>query len=241
MTDSHSTHRVGFKCVTIMTDTSKSSSSYPVSSTNKIRASHRASYDVETVHDILDEGILAHVAFADDGMPIVLPMIYARIEDQLYIHGAKATRLFKKLKVGLPVCINVTIVDGLVVGRSAFHHSMNYRSVNIHGTARLVEDEQEKYNALVAITDHLAPGRWEETREMTKKEAAATTVIAVTIETAAAKHRAGMPVDDEEDYDLDHWAGIVPITTAYGQPIDDARLKDGIQVAPSIRTLTSRK
>ncbi|WP_319532225.1 pyridoxamine 5'-phosphate oxidase family protein [uncultured Cohaesibacter sp.] len=224
-----------------MTDKQKTSGDFPVSSLNKVRVTKRATYDVDTVHAILDEGILAHVAFADEGNPIVLPMVYGRIGDQLYIHGAKATRMFKKLKVGIPACVNVTIVDGLVVGRAAFHHSMNFRSVNIHGTARLVEDEQEKYDALVAITDHLAPGRWDETREMTKKEANATSVIALTIETAAAKCRAGMPIDDEEDYGLDHWAGIVPITTAYGQPIDDARLKDGVPVAKSIAKLTSRK
>ena len=214
---------------------------YDVTSLNKIRVAKRASYDHETVHAILDEGLIAQVGFVQDGNPIVLPMVYGRIGDQLYIHGAKATRMFKKLKEGLPVCLNVTLVDGLVVARSAFHHSMNFRSANIHGTARLVEDEQEKYDALVAVTDHLVPGRWDEARETTKKEINATTVIAVTIETAAAKIRTGMPVDDEPDYDLDHWAGIVPISRAYGPAVDDARLKDGIPVADSIRKLTNRK
>ena len=224
-----------------MTESEITASNFPQTPLNKIRASHRADYDRATVHAILDEGFLAHVAFAHDGNPIVLPMVYGRIGDQLYIHGAKATRMFKQLKVGLPVCVNVTLVDGLVVGRAAFHHSMNYRSVNIHGTARLVEDEQEKYDALVAVTDHLVPGRWAETRETTQKELNATTVIAVAIETAAAKARRGMPVDDEEDYELDHWAGIVPITTAFGPAIDDARLKEGVPVAQSIQKLTSRR
>ena len=223
-----------------MSQTDRESNSLPITSQNKVRVAKRASYDEASIHEILDQGLIAHVAFAHDGDPIVLPMVYGRIGDQLYIHGAKATRLLKELKKGIPACINVTLVDGLVVGRSAFHHSMNFRSVNIHGTARLVEEEQEKYDALVAITDHLVPGRWDETREMTKKEANATTVIALTIESAAAKCRTGMPIDDEEDYALDHWAGIVPITTAYGQPIDDARLKEGIKVAQSVRTLTSR-
>ncbi len=215
--------------------------SYPVTKLNKVRVAKRASYDEKTVHAILDEGMIAHVAFSHDGNPIVLPMVYGRIGDQVYIHGAKATRLLKQLKAGLPACLNVTLVDGLVIGRSAFHHSMNFRSVNIHGTARLVEDEQEKYDALVAITDHLAPGRWDETREMTSKEAKSTSVIALTIETAAAKCRTGMPVDDEEDYELDHWAGIVPISTAFGQPIDDCRLKEGVKLAPSIAKMTSRR
>ncbi|PLW75555.1 pyridoxamine 5'-phosphate oxidase family protein [Cohaesibacter celericrescens] len=224
-----------------MTQTSCQEKTFPVTEANKIRVAKRAHYDEATVHAILDEGLIAQVGFVQDGNPIVLPMVYARIGDQLYIHGAKATRLLKQLKKGLPVCLNVTLVDGLVVGRSAFHHSMNFRSVNIHGTAKLVEDEQEKYDALVAVTDHLAPGRWDETRAMTTKEANATTVISVTIETAAAKVRSGMPIDDEEDYASDHWAGIVPITTAYGQPIDDARLKQGIPVADSIKALSNRR
>lgn len=212
----------------------------PVTELNKVRVAKRASYDEATIHAILDEGLVAHVAFVQEGQPIVLPMVYGRIKDQIYIHGAKATRLLKQLKQGIPACLNVTLVDGLVLGRSAFHHSMNFRSVNIHGTARLVDDEQEKYDALVAITDHLAPGRWDECRDMTQKEANATTVIAVTIEQAAAKARTGMPIDDEEDYVLDHWAGIVPISTAFGPAINDCRLKDGIPVAESIKKLTNR-
>ncbi|WP_316860126.1 pyridoxamine 5'-phosphate oxidase family protein [uncultured Cohaesibacter sp.] len=221
-----------------MTDNQTQFSVTPI---NKVRVSKRANYDKETVHAILDEGLIAQVGFVQDDQPFVLPMAYGRIGDQLYIHGAKATRMLKQLKLGLPICINVTLVDGLVVGRSAFHHSMNFRSVNIHGTARLVEDEKEKYDALVAITDHLAPGRWDETRETTQKEINATTVIALTIEQAAAKIRTGMPIDDEADYALDHWAGIVPITTAFGPAIDDTRLKEGIPVAESIRKLTSRR
>lgn len=216
------------------------SNTYPVTKLNKVRVAKRAAYNKQTVHAILDEGMVAHVAFAHEGNPIVLPMVYGRIGNQIYIHGAKATRLFKTLKEGLPACLNVTLVDGLVVARSVFHHSMNYRSVNIHGTARLVEDEQEKYDALVAITDHMVPGRWAECRDMTPKEANATSVIALTIEHAAAKCRSGMPVDDEEDYELDHWAGIVPISTAYGPAINDCRLDDEIEIAPSVKKLTNR-
>ncbi len=209
-----------------------------VTKVNKIRNSKRASYDEDTIHAILDEGLIAHVAFSHDGTPICLPMVYGRIGDKVYIHGAKATRMFKQLKQGIPACLNVTLVDGLVLARSAFHHSMNFRSVNIHGTAHLVEDEDEKYDALVAITDHIMPGRWDECRDMTKKEANATTVISLTIEQAAAKCRAGMPVDDDEDYELDHWAGIVPITTQFGTAIDDDQLRDGIPVSPSIKKLS---
>jgi len=213
----------------------------PVTATNKVRTTNRASYDRQTIHAILDDGLIAHVAFSLDDQPFVLPMAYGRIGDQLYIHGAKGTRMFKALKKGLPICINVTLVDGFVVARSAFHHSMNYRSVNIHGIGRLVEDRDEKYDALVAVTDHVAPGRWDETRETTDKELNATAVIAVEIETAAAKCRAGMPVDDEEDYATDFWAGIVPIATCFGPPIDDSRLKDGIPVADSIKKLVARR
>lgn len=214
---------------------------FEITALNKVRAKKRASYDVDLVHSILDEGLIAHVALTRDEQPFVLPMVYGRIGDQLYIHGAKATRLCKHLDKGLAVCINVTLLDGLVVARSAFHHSMNYRSVNIHGNARPVTDEKEKYDALAAITDHLAKGRWDECRPMMPKEAKATSVLAVTIETAAAKYRKGMPVDDEEDYALDHWAGIVPISTAFGPAIDDSRLKDNIKVPPSIRQLTERR
>ncbi len=214
---------------------------FPITSTNKIRVAKRANYDKETLFAILDEGLIAQVGFVLDDKPIVLPMAYGRISDQIYIHGAKAARMLKALKEGVPVCLNVTLVDGLVLGRAAFHHTMNFRSANIHGTARLVEDEKEKYDALVAVTDHLAPGRWDETRETTAKEINATTVIAVTIEQAASKIRAGMPIDDEEDYGLDHWAGIVPISTSFGPAINDARLKEGIPVAESIRKLTSRR
>lgn len=213
---------------------------FEITPLNKVRVRKRASYDVDLVHSILDEGLIAHVAFTQEGQPLVLPMVYGRIGDQLYIHGAKATRLCKHLDKGLPVCINVTLVDGLVVARSAFHHSMNYRSVNIHGNARLVEDEAEKHRALVTITDHLAKGRWNECRPMMPKEAKATSVLAVTIETAAAKCRKGMPVDDDEDYALDHWAGIVPISTAFGPAIDDTKLRDNITVPPSIKNLTRR-
>lgn len=213
----------------------------PITPTNKVRVAKRANYDRETIHAILDDGMIAHVAFCLDDQPFVLPMAYGRIGDQLYIHGAKGARMFKALKKGLPICVNVTIVDGFVVARSAFHHSMNFRSVNIHGIGRLVEEDDEKYDALVAVTDHIAPGRWDETRETTDKELNATSVIAVEIETAAAKCRAGMPVDDEEDYETDFWAGIVPIATSFGPAIDDARLKDGVPVAESIKKLVGRR
>jgi nitroimidazol reductase NimA-like FMN-containing flavoprotein (pyridoxamine 5'-phosphate oxidase superfamily) len=228
-----------------MTETPNSTHSenetFPITSINKIRVAKRANYDKDTLFAILDEGLIAQVGFVLDDKPIVLPMAYGRIGDQIYIHGAKAARMLKALKKGVAVCLNVTLVDGLVLGRAAFHHTMNFRSANIHGTARLVEDEKEKYDALVAVTDHLAPGRWDETRETTAKEIGATTVIAVTIEQAASKIRAGMPIDDEADYGLDHWAGIVPISTSFGPAINDARLKEGVPVAKSIRKLTSRR
>ena len=206
----------------------------------RVRVAKRATYDEEVIHAILDEGLTAQVGFVQDDKPVVLPMVYGRIGNQLYLHGAKGTRMFRELKKGLPICVNVTLVDGLVVGRSAFHHSMNFRSVNIHGTARLVEDATEKYDALVAITDHILKGRWDETREMTQKEADSTSVIALEIEAAAAKCRRGMPVDDDEDYALEIWAGIVPVSTSFGQPIDDSQLKEGVAISKSIKKLTSR-
>lgn len=208
---------------------------YAKSTLNKVRKSDRASYDKETVHAFLDEGYLAHVGFVDKDWPMVIPMLYTRIDETLYLHGAKAARFAKVLGKGVPVCIEMTLVDALVLARSAFHSSMNYRSVIVHGTARLVSDAEEKSNALASITDQLAPGRWDEAREMTEKELKSTGVIAVPIEQAAAKTRAGGPVDDDEDYALPIWAGIVPIRQILEQPEDDGRLVKGVSVPVSVK------
>jgi len=202
---------------------------------NKIRKSDRASYDRKTVHTILDEGFLAHVGFVDKDWPMVIPMIYGRMDETIYLHGAKAARFAKTLGKGVPVCIEVTLVDALVLARSAFHSSMNYRSVVIHGMAHMVTDPDEKAQALTKVTDHLAPGRWDEARPMNDKELKSTGVIAVPIEHAVAKARTGGPSDDDEDYALPIWAGVVPIRHALGTPQDDGRLLECVEVPESVK------
>lgn len=207
---------------------------YARTNLNKVRKSDRASYDRASVHAILDEGFLAHVGFVDKDWPMVIPMIYGRIDDTLYLHGAKAARFAKTLGKGVPVCIEVTLVDALVLARSAFHSSMNYRSVVVHGMARQVQDADEKTRVLAEITDHLVPGRWDEARPMTDKELKSTGVIAVPIEHAVAKARGGGPNDDDEDYALPIWAGVVPIRHAFGTPQDDGRLLEDVAVPDSV-------
>lgn len=207
---------------------------------NKVRKSDRASYDRETVHAILDAAPIAHVGFTDMDWPMVIPMIHARVGETLYLHGAKAARFAKALGKGVPVCVTTTLIDGLVLARSAFHSSMNYRSVMVHGTARLVEDTEEKTVALTHITDHVAPGRWDEARPMTDKELKSTGVIAVPIEHAVAKARTGGPVDDDEDYALPIWAGVVPVGLALGTPEGDGRLVKGVEVPKSV-TLAKKR
>lgn len=213
---------------------------YAKGSLNKVRKSDRASYDRETVHAILDAAPIAHAGFRDKKWPMVIPLIHARIGETVYLHGAKAARFAKVMGKGIPTCVTTTIIDGLVLARSAFHSSMNYRSVVIHGHARLVEDIDEKTQALAAITDHVAPGRWDEARPMTKKELVSTGVIAVPIEQAAAKMRTGGPVDDNEDYALPIWGGIVPVQLTLGAPQDDGRVLDGVSVPRSIEDAKAR-
>lgn len=218
---------------------------YSTGGLNKVRKGDRAHYDRETVHAILDAGLVAHAGFGDgDGTgrdwPMVIPMIYARIGETLYLHGAKAARIAKTLSRGIPACVTVTHVDGLVLARSAFHSSMNYRSVVVHGVARPVEDREEKIRALAEITDHIAPGRWDEAREMTDKELASTGVVAVPIAHAAAKVRTGGPKDDEEDYALPVWAGVVPVRQTFGAPYDDGRLAEGVELPDSVKRAMAR-
>ncbi len=189
---------------------------------SKVRVSKRAHYDAETVHDILDKGLVAHVGFVLDERPMVIPMAYARDGDIIYIHGAKAARIIKKNK-DVAACLTVTHIDGLVVARSAFHHSVNYRSVVVHGRLRDVTDPAEKERALILVTNHLLPGRWDEVRPMTKKEFNATGVLALEIESASAKIRTGAPVDDEEDYALPIWAGVLTAEQSLGGVVNDDR------------------
>jgi nitroimidazol reductase NimA-like FMN-containing flavoprotein (pyridoxamine 5'-phosphate oxidase superfamily) len=194
------------------------------------RLPKRGHFDRETVYAILDEGFICHVGFAVDGKPFVIPTGYARVEDKLYIHGSQASRMLRSLAGGLDACVTVTIVDGLVLARSAFHHSMNYRSVLVFGRATLVDDPKEKYDALLALSEHIVRGRWADVREPNEQEMKQTTVLCLPIEEASAKIRTGPPLDDEEDYALPMWAGVVPLKLVAGEPVDDPRLPPEIPV-----------
>lgn len=194
------------------------------------RLPKRGHFDRETVYGILDEGFICHVGFAPGGQPVVIPTGYARVDDKLYIHGSQASRMLKTLAGGVDACVTVTIIDGLVLARSAFHHSINYRSVVIFGRATLIEDREEKYTALVALSEHIIRGRWNDVREPTEQEMKATTVLELPIAEASAKIRTGPPLDDEEDYALPIWAGVVPLKLEAGEPIPDPRLSAEIRV-----------
>mgnify|MGYP001793812526 FL=1 len=200
----------------------------------KIRQMSRGGYDRALAYEILDAGLVAHCGFIHEDRPMVIPMAYARTGDSLYIHGASTTRIVKSNAKGVPASLTVTLLDGLVVARSAFHHSMNYRCAIVHGTARLVKDKDEQVSALAAITDHMLPGRWDECRAMSSKEHKATGVLILEIEHVSTKVRTGGPVDDKEDIGTDLWAGVVPVTTALGQPFDAYDVPEGIPVPASI-------
>ncbi len=194
------------------------------------RLPKRGHFDRETVYGILDEGFICHVGFAPEGRPVVIPTGYARDGDKLYIHGSQASRMLRTLARGVDVCVTVTIIDGLVLARSAFHHSMNYRSVVVFGRATLIEDREEKLAALLALSEHIIRGRWAEVREPTEEEMILTTVLSLPLEEASAKIRTGPPLDDEEDYTLPVWAGVIPLRLEAGEPLADARLMEGIPV-----------
>lgn len=194
------------------------------------RLPSRGAYDQETIYSILDDGFICHVGFAIDGQPYVIPTGYARIGDHVYIHGSSASRMLRSLAEGIDVCVTVTHVDGLVLARSAFHHSINYRSVVVLGQAKMVEDPAEKEMALEAFTEHIIPGRWPEIRWPSELELKATTVLKLAIDEASAKVRTGDPKDDDEDYGMNVWAGVVPLSSKPGQPIRDSRLADKIDL-----------
>jgi uncharacterized protein len=194
------------------------------------RLPNRGSHELEVIHAILDAGFLAHVGFQQDGQPFVIPTLYGRDGDKLYLHGSAASRMLRSLETGIPACVTVTHVDGLVLARSAFHHSMNYRSVVAFGTARKIEDPERKTHALQVVSDHLLAGRWDEVRRPTEKELKATAVLEFSIDEASAKVRTGPPMDDEEDYSLPVWAGVVPMALEVRMPLPDARLPEQIEV-----------
>jgi nitroimidazol reductase NimA-like FMN-containing flavoprotein (pyridoxamine 5'-phosphate oxidase superfamily) len=200
----------------------------PTERTRVRRLPKRGVYDKTRVHAILDEGRICHVGFAVDGQPYVVPTGYVRVGDQVYLHGSAAGRMQRSLDKGIDVCITVTLLDAFVLARSAFHHSMNYRSVVVLGPARLVTDAAEKLDALRAFTNHIVPGRWEEVRPPTELELKGTGVIAVRLDEVSAKVRTGPPIDDEEDYSLPVWAGLVPVETHFGDPVSDGRVPTGV-------------
>ncbi len=193
------------------------------------RLPDRAAYDRATVDAILDEGFICHVAFATDGQPVVIPTVYGRLGDFLYLHGSSASRMLRTLGGGVEASVCVTHVDGLVLARSAFHHSVNFRSVVLFGTAIEVTDVDEKERALQAIVEHVVPKRWPDVRGPSAQELRRTRVLKLPLDEASAKLRSGPPIDDEEDYPLDCWAGVIPMTTAYANPVDDPRLQSGIE------------
>jgi uncharacterized protein len=202
----------------------------PTARTQLKRLPKRASYDKAQVYSILDEGRVCHVGFSIEGQPYVIPTGYARVDDWLYFHGSAASRMLRALDQGVTVCVTVTLVDGLVLARSAFHHSVNYRSVMVLGQARLVTDPDEKLQALRSFTNHLVPGRWEEVRPPNEQELKATSVLALPLTEVSAKIRTGPPIDDEEDYSLPIWAGVVPVHTEWGEPVGDARMMPGVNL-----------
>jgi nitroimidazol reductase NimA-like FMN-containing flavoprotein (pyridoxamine 5'-phosphate oxidase superfamily) len=202
------------------------------------RLPKRGAFDRETVYAILDESFICHVGFVVDGQPYVIPTGFGRVDDVLYIHGSSASRMLRTLSEGVEMCFTTTLIDGLVIARSAFHHSINYRSVVVLGRATLVEELDEKNKALESITNHIVPGRWADVRWPTELELKATSVLKLAIDEASAKLRTGGPVDDEEDYAMNVWAGVLPLKIEKGKPIDDDRLPEGIEPPGNIKNYT---
>ena len=208
---------------------SESTAAFAKTDLNRVRRlPARGSYDHATIYAIVDEALICHVAFVDGGQPCVIPIIHARLGDEIVLHGAPASRLLKHVAAGNPVAIALTLVDGLVLARSVFHSSMNYRSAVIFGRGRPVTDDGEKLAALHAISEHLVRGRWADARQPTQAELDATAVVAVTIDSASAKVRSGPPGDDEEDYALPIWAGVLPLPLQAQPPEPDPRLLEGV-------------
>src|SRR5215467_1083200 len=197
----------------------------PTDRTQVRRLPKRGHYERETVCSILDSAFVCHVGFVADGQPYVIPTNFGRSGDTLYLHGSAASRMLRTLSAGVPVCVTVTLIDGLVLARSAFHHSVNYRSVVILGTARLVDVAAEKMEALRLFTEHIMKGRWDDIRWPSEQELKATTVLALRLEEVSAKVRTGGPIDDEEDYALPVWAGVLPLPVVAAEPVAYANLK----------------
>lgn len=211
---------------------------FSVSDRNRVRQlREKAEYEVESVNAILDAGIVAHVAFIQDGAPVVVPMIYGRDGGTIYLHGARKARVIRMLESTDQACLNVTLLDGIVLARSAFNSSMNYRSVTVFGRPTLVEGNARKLAAMRCISEHSMPGRWAELRDSHEREVKMTGVIALDIESASAKVSAGPPDDEPEDYDIPVWAGVLPVTTTTGELVDDERLLPGATPSDAIKAL----
>ncbi len=201
-----------------------STSEMPTARTRVVREPERAQYDRDAVYRILDEGFLCHVGFSVDGQPFVIPTSYGRDGANLYIHGSAASRMLRQMKESVAVCVTVTLLDGLVLARSIFNHSMNYRSVVILGKATLVDEVDEKIKALRILSDHILAGRWDEVRQPNEKELKATSVLRIPIEEFSAKVRTGPPIDDAEDYSFPTWAGVIPLEMKVGAAVADSKL-----------------
>lgn len=209
---------------------------FPKTPRNRVkRLPERAAYDAETIYKILDEALICHVGIAHENQPFVIPTIHARRGDALLLHGATTSRLLTHIQAGNPICVTTTLLDGLVVARAVFHNSMNYRSVVLFGTGRIIEDPNEKCEALFALTERLMPGRWDNARLPNKKELKATTIIEMPIESAAAKMRVGGPKDDAKDYNGDWWAGVIPMEQKFLTPQNDPKLVREIPVPPYLQ------
>ncbi len=201
----------------------------------------RACYDRDAIDAILDEALVGHLGFVHEGQPYAIPTLQARVGDEVYFHGSAASRTIRALGAGAPACLTVTLLDGLVLARAAVHHSVNYRSVVVLGTARPVEGLSERMRAVRAFTERLIPGRWDEVRPPTAKELKAIEVLALPLDEASAKVRSGPPLDDEEDYELAAWAGVIPLQIDAAAPLPDPRLASGIALSAAVRTWTPQR
>ena len=194
----------------------------------------RGRYDKETIYSIIDEALICHVGIVESDQPVVIPTIHARMGDELLLHGSPASRLLKAINRGAQICVTITHLDGLVLARSALHHSMNYRSAVLFGTGSVIKDLDKKEEALKILVEHLVPGRWEDSRKPTEAELKSTMVVAVPISEASAKIRTGPPIDEDEDYSLPFWAGVLPLRLTPSAPVPDPQLSEGIAVPPYV-------
>ena len=210
-------------------------SAAPTPRTQVRRLPERGEYDRDLIDSILDEALICHIGFVHEGAPVVIPTIHARVGDSLYFHGSPASRMLRGMRSGEEVCVSVTLLDGLVVARAAFHNSMNYRSVVMFGVPRIVDDPAEKLAALEAVTEHVVPGRWADSRPMTEKEMKGTLVAALPISEVSAKVRKGGPGDDAPDYDLPIWAGVIPLAVTPGEPVPDSELRVDAPIPSYVR------